>query len=68
MTQASDIQNAVAANAQGPSRVSTELGTTEMHSLPDQIEAAKFAAAQAGVKTKSRGLRFTKMSAPGAVL
>ena len=68
MTQASDIQNAVATNAQGPSRVSTELGTTEMQPIPDQIEAAKFVMANAGLRHKSRGLRFTKLSAPGAVL
>ena len=68
MTQASDIENAVAASAQGPARAAGDLGSMDQHPLPDVIEAAKFAAAQAGVKTKSRGLRFTKLGAPGAVL
>ena len=68
MTQAEDIESAVAANAQGPARFSGDLGTSEQHSLPDQIAAAQFVAANAGVKNKNRGLRFTKMQAPGTVL
>lgn len=53
-------------NAQGPAEARGDSGSVKQHSLKDQIEADRFLASKQAVKSKSRGVRFTKISPPGA--
>ena len=59
-----DIQKA----AQGPASVSSDGTSATQHDLPDQIEADRYAKAQEAMKPKRKaGLRFFKLTPPGAV-
>ncbi len=51
---------------QGLKRVSVQGHEVEVHSLPDQIQAAQYLAAQSAKSQPHRGLRFTKIVPPGA--
>lgn len=53
-------------NAQGPSEAHGDSGGVKQHPLKDQIEADRFLASKAAVKSKGRGVRFTKI-APAVV-
>jgi len=67
MADSEQIKDAIAENATGPAKATGDSGSVEQHPLKDQIEAAKFLASQGAIKTKSRGLRFSKLVPPGAV-
>ena len=53
-------------NAQGPAEAHGDSGGVKQHPLKDQIEADRFLASKAAVKSKRRGVRFTKIAPPGA--
>lgn len=57
--------DAVEQVALGPKSVSVDGQSVTEHSIPDLIEAAKFAKAQSSNSKAHRGLRFTKLSPPG---
>lgn len=60
------LDETIRSNAQGPAKASGDSGSVEQHSLKDQIEADRFLASKAAVRSKSRGVRFTKLAPPGA--
>ena len=50
-----------------PKRMKGDEGEVEMHPLTDQIAAARFAASATAVDaSNTRGLRYSKISPPGA--
>ena len=63
---ADDLDQTIRENAQGPAEAHGDAGGVKQHSLKDQIEADRFLASKQAVKSKSRGVRFTKLSPPGA--
>ena len=60
------LDDAIRDNAQGPAEAHGDSGGVKQHSLKDQIEADRFLASKQAVKSKSRGVRFTQISPPGA--
>lgn len=62
-----DLKDKLVENAAKPAEVTIDGQTVKQHSLPDQIEAAKFQAGKAAVKKPCRGLRFVRISPPGGV-
>ena len=63
---ADDFDQTIRENAQGPAEAHGDSGGIKQHSLPDQIEADRFLASKQAMKSKARGLRFTKIRPPGA--
>jgi len=64
---ADELTDAIRTNAQGPQSASGDSGSMSQHRLDHQIEADKYLAGKDAVRKPSRGLRFTKLNAPGAV-
>jgi len=64
---ATDLKDAISANAEGPKKAQNEMGSVEQHSLQEQIEADRYLAGKTAATTKRRGLRFTKLVPPGSV-
>ena len=60
-----DLENSIQESAQAPRRVRGDSGEMEQHSLPDQIEADRYLNSKRAAK-KGVGVRFTKLSPPGA--
>lgn len=60
-----DLDQTIRENAQGPAEAHGDSGGVKQHSLQDQIEADRFLASKRAVNSKSRGIRFTKISLPG---
>ena len=63
---ADDLEDKIRENAQGPAKASGDAGSVVQHSMRDQIEADRYLASKQAAKSKSRGLRFTKLVPPGA--
>ena len=60
------LDQTIRENAQGPAEARGDSSSVKQHSLKDQIEADRFLASKQAVKSKQRGIRFTKISPPGA--
>ncbi|MBX3452742.1 MAG: hypothetical protein KF777_24615 [Planctomycetaceae bacterium] len=60
------LDETIRENAQGPAKATGDSGSVEQHSLQDQIEADRYLASKQAAKSKSRGLRFSKLVPPGA--
>ena len=60
------LDQSIRENAQGPAEAHGDSGGMKQHSLPEQIEADRYLASKQAVKSKSRGVRFTKIAPPGA--
>jgi hypothetical protein len=60
-----DLDNSIRENAFGPRRARGDSGEMEQHSLSDQIEADRYLNSKRAAK-KGVGVRFTKLSPPGA--
>lgn len=60
------LDQSIRDNAQGPAEAHGDSGGVKQHPLKDQIEADRYLASKAAAKSKSHGLRFTKMAPPGA--
>ena len=63
---AEPLDQSIRENAQGPAEAHGDSGGMKQHSLPEQIEADRYLASKQAVKSKSRGVRFTKIAPPGA--
>ena len=63
---AEQLDQTIRDNAQGPAKASGDSGSMEQHKLADQIEADRYLNSKDAAKSKSRGLRFTKLVPPGA--
>jgi len=62
-----DVRTALEQAAQDPVRVEGDEGTVVAHPLGDVIAADRYLSAKTAVDaSKSRGLRFMKISPPGA--
>ncbi len=61
-----DLSEAIEENAKSPKKATGDSGSFEQHSLPDQIAADKHLASKAATKKKTRGVRFSKFTPPGA--
>jgi hypothetical protein len=59
-------EQAITDNAQGPKKVQGDAGAVEQHSLPDQIAADRYLASKQAVRSKSKGIRISKLIPPGA--
>jgi len=55
----------IAENAAAPAEVAVDGTRVKQHSIPDQIAAAKFAAAQVATTNRRMGLQFTQLQPPG---
>lgn len=62
-----DLTDAIEDVAQNPKKVTGDAGLMEEHSLPDLIAADRYGKAQAGADKPARGMRITKLVAPGSV-
>lgn len=60
------LDDTIRENAKGPAEAHGDAGGVKQHSLKDQIEADRFLASKQAVKSRARGVRFTKLSPPGA--
>lgn len=60
------LDQSIRENAQGPAEAHGDSGGMKQHPIPDQIEADRYLASKQAVKSKSRGVRFTKIAPPGA--
>jgi hypothetical protein len=65
---ADDLKTTIQHSASGPAKATGDSGSMEQHPLPDVIEADKHLGASSAIaQRKSRGIRFNKLVAPGAV-
>jgi len=63
---ANQLDQTIRDNAQGPAKASGDSGSMEQHKLADQIAADRYLNSKDAAKSKTRGLRFTKLVPPGA--
>ncbi|HIK94885.1 MAG TPA: hypothetical protein EYG03_23310 [Planctomycetes bacterium] len=63
---AEQLDQTIRDNAEGPARASGDSGSMEQHKLSDQIAADRYLNSKDAAKSKTRGLRFTKLVPPGA--
>ena len=64
---AEDLSETIADAAQNPRKAVVDGVDIEQHPLPDLIKAAQYDAAKKAAKRSSLGLRFTRLTPPGAV-
>ena len=62
----SDSADAIQENAQSPKRVTGDTGSTEQHSIPDQIAADVYVSAKKAA-SKGLGIRHVKLIPPGGL-
>ena len=62
---ADDLEDTIQDNAQGPRKASGDSSSMEQHSLSDQIAADRYLNSKKATK-KGLGVRFSKLSPPGA--
>lgn len=60
-----ELDDIIRQNAAAPVKVQTDAGKVEQHPLPDLIEADKHLAAKEAAKSKTAGLKFSKLIPPG---
>ena len=63
---ADDLKDKIKTNAEGPKSARGDSGSMEQHSLTEQIEADRYLESKKAVKSKSLGIKFTKLVPPGA--
>jgi hypothetical protein len=61
-----DLRDSITENAKNPKRAQGDAGSVEQHSLKDQIEADRYLASKAAAKSKSLGVKASKMVPPGS--
>ncbi|MDD4818272.1 MAG: hypothetical protein PHI85_09915 [Victivallaceae bacterium] len=66
MSQNNEIDDSIRQNAAGPKSAEVDGQKVEQHSLPDQIEADKYLASKKAVKSRTSGLKFSKLCHSGA--
>ena len=63
---AKDLDKTIRENAKGPKRAAGDSGSMEQHSLKDQVEADRYLASKKALRSKSLGIRTSKLIPPGA--
>ncbi len=66
MPEETEIEDSIRRNAAGPKSAEVDGQKVEQHSLPDQIEADKYLASKKAVKSRTSGLKFSKLCHSGA--
>ena len=66
MPEETEIEDSIRQNAAGPKSAEVDGQKVEQHSLPDQIEADKYLASKKAVKSRTSGLKFSKLCHSGA--
>lgn len=61
-----DLSDTIKQTAQGPSAVNIDGNSATAQDISKQIEAARYLSANQAVAKRHRGLRFSKLAAPGA--
>ncbi len=61
-----NLEESIRRNAAGPKSAEVDGQKVEQHSLPDQIEADKYLASKKAVKSRTSGLKFSKLCHSGA--
>lgn len=61
-----ELEQAIAENAQGPKQAQVDGQVVTQHSILDQIAADRYLAAKKAARSKSKGLRISKLVPPGA--
>ena len=61
-----NLEESIRRNAAGPKSAEVDGQKVEQHSLPDQIEADKYLASKKAVKSRTGGLKFSKLCHSGA--
>jgi hypothetical protein len=63
---ATDFDETIRQNAEGPQKASGDSGSMEQHRLTDQIAVDRYLLGKKAAKSKKRGLRLSKIVPPGA--
>ena len=63
---ADDLNSTIRQNAEGPAKASGDGVSVEQHRLTDQIAADKYLASKTAMQSKGLGIKFVKLSPPGA--
>jgi len=66
MTEDKDMEEQIRKSASGPKSAEIDGQKVEQHDLPDLIEADKYLASKKAVKSRTSGLKFTKLCHSGA--
>jgi len=61
-----DLENTIRDNAQGPAEAHGDSGGMKQHNLRDQIEADRYLSAKEAARSRTLGLRITRIVPPGA--
>ena len=60
-----NLEQRIEENASGPKKAAGDSGSIEQHSLADQIAADKYLQSKKALRSRSLGVRFTKLVPPG---
>jgi len=66
MTEDKTIEESIRKNASGPKSAEIDGQKVEQHDLSEQIEADRYLASKKAVKSRTSGLKFSKMCHSGA--
>ena len=66
MPEETQIEDAIKRNASGPKSAEVDGQKVEQHSLPDLIAADEYLASKKAVKTRTSGLKISKLCHSGA--
>jgi hypothetical protein len=66
MPEETQIEDAIKRNASGPKSAEVDGQKVEQHSLPDQIAADEYIASKKAVKSRTSGLKISKLCHSGA--
>lgn len=61
-----NLEQAIRDNAAGPAKAAGDSGSMEQHKLTEQIEADRYLASKAAMRSKGLGIKLTKLIPPGA--
>jgi hypothetical protein len=63
---ADDLEDTIRENAAAPDKVAGDAGSVEQHPLSEQVEADRYLQSKKAARSKTLGLRLTKIVPPGA--
>ena len=66
MPEETQIEDAIKRTASGPKSAEVDGQKVEQHSLPDQIAADEYLASKKAVKSRTSGLKISKLCHSGA--
>ncbi|MBI3866810.1 MAG: hypothetical protein HY290_33440 [Planctomycetia bacterium] len=61
-----DLEETIRENAAAPAKVAGDAGSVEQHPLSEQIEADRYLQSKKVARSKTLGVRLTKIVPPGA--